>query len=100
MKAIVKVSKSSPFAKHNGLTFEVKAVMSTVVALEISQRWRDEKMTMDFGFTEIMIVDFARELQKAYDDYNWGSDTNRYRNLQLYATLNGFYSPVEWNCPA
>jgi hypothetical protein len=64
MKAIIKVSKNSSFAKFNGHTFEVKEVLSAnstnpIFAMDINGS------TTDFTSKEIMIVDLVSELNKA-----------------------------------
>lgn len=64
MKAIIKVSKNSSFAKFNGHTFEVKEVLSAnsnnpIFAMNINGS------TTDFTSKEIMIVDLFSELNKS-----------------------------------
>jgi hypothetical protein len=64
MKAIIKVSKNSSFAKFNGHTFEVKEVLSTnstnpIFAMDINGS------TTDFTSKEIIIVDLVSELNKS-----------------------------------
>ena len=64
MKAIIKVSKNSSFAKFNGHTFEVKEVLSAntnnpIFAMDINGS------TTDFTSKEIMIVDLSIEFNKS-----------------------------------
>jgi hypothetical protein len=63
MKAIIKVSKNSSFAKFNGHTFEVKEVLSAnstnpIFAMDINGS------TTDFTSKEIIIVDLVSELNQ------------------------------------
>lgn len=101
MKAIVKVNKNSSYSRFNGLTFEVKEVLSQQIALFIPSLELGKDLTTDFGHSEVIIVDIENELQKAYDNYNWGSDTRTYRNLEAYCIKNGIIvSKPKYNCPA
>jgi len=94
MKAIVNVNKKSAYSKYNGLTFDVIDVMSTIISLNIDNR------TVDFSHKELFIVDINNELQREYDNYNWGSKT--YLNqLKLYCAFNDIvYINPKYNCPA
>lgn len=58
MKAIINVSKGSAYSQYNGLTFEVKEVLSKSVAVDING------VTTDFSFSEVMIVDIYQEVNK------------------------------------
>lgn len=86
MRAIITgVKKSSGFAYLNGHTFEVKEVLSNIVALYIpSQTIAGKYDTCDFSFAEVTIVDIDEEVQKAFDAYNWGSDKKTYWPLTWY----------------
>jgi len=66
MKAILKVNKNSSYAKYNYLTFDVKEVLSNLIALNING------VTVDFQPSEVIIVDFPKEYQDAKDDNNAG----------------------------
>ncbi len=93
---ITNINKKSGYSKYKGLTFEVKEVLSTLIALNI------EGVTVDFTHHEVMIVDFNSELQKAFDRYNWdSSDYKDYRNMQKYAVTQGIkFKEPKYNCPA
>ena len=101
MKAIVNVNESSNYARFNGLTFEVAEVLSQQVAVLIPSKEFGRDIVTDFGHIEVIIVDIEKELQKAYDNYNWGSDNKTYRNLEAYCKKRAIVinKPV-YNCPA
>ena len=63
MKAIVNVSKTSAYAKYNGLTFEVKEILpiSPIIALGIVNESGITIVT-DFHFKEVFIVDIQEEI--------------------------------------
>jgi hypothetical protein len=101
MKAIVNVNKGSNYARFNGLTFEVAEVLSQQVAILIPSKELGKDVTTDFGHSEIIIVDIEKELQKAYDNYNWGSDIRTYKNLEAYCIKRGIITlKPNYNCPA
>jgi CYTH domain-containing protein len=62
MKAIVNVNKNSHYVKFNGLTFEVKELLSKQVALLIPNVEFGKDITTDFGFKEVIIVDIVDEI--------------------------------------
>jgi hypothetical protein len=93
MNAIVKVNKNSSFANLNGLTFKIKEFASKIVALNINGT------TTDFSYTEILICDFQTELQREYNNYNWGCE-NKYNRLCHYAKENKIKFDAEYTCPA
>lgn len=82
MKAIVNVNKESAYAKYNGLTFEIVEFLNTMLALNIDGR------TTDFNYKEVIILDFQKEMQEAYDDYNWDRSRARYLDLKKYRDAN------------
>ena len=89
MKAIINTKKASGFSHLNGRTFKVKEVFTSFVALEIpSQICEGRFDTCDFNHNEILIVDIDTEVQKAYDDFSWGSDNKRYIKLKDYCIAN------------
>ena len=100
MKAIVNIKKSSSNYKQlNGLTFEVSEVLSQQVALLIPNKELGKDVVTDFHHTEVMIVDIEKELQKAYDSFNWGSDSRTYRNLETYCIHNSIIlNKPKYNC--
>jgi hypothetical protein len=100
MKAIVKVKKASGFSKHNGHTFEVKEVLTSLIALLIPDE-TGKLQTVDFTHKEVLIVDLEKELQKTFDSWNWGADLRTYPNMVLYAKENKLmFSRPEYNCLA
>jgi CYTH domain-containing protein len=100
MKAIINVNKESAYAKYNGHTFEVKEFLSTVAGIKIPHEEFAE-VTADFSHTEVLIVDLQEELQKAYDNYNWGGDNRTFPNLMSYVKTNNFVMRgLKYNCPA
>lgn len=76
MKAIVKVSKTSSYSKFNGLTFEVEKLLPGMVALLIPNKEFNRNITTDFGYSEVVIVDVVKELEKASytNSFNHHSD--------------------------
>jgi hypothetical protein len=102
MRAIVtNVKKLSNYHQYNGLTFNVKEVLGKIIALQIpSLEAKNGFATVDFSFKEVTIIDIENELQNAYDDFKWGSDSRRYDNLKLYCQTRGFTVPKsKYNCP-
>jgi len=101
MKAIINIKrKSSGFSYLNGHTFEVKEVLSNLVAVQIPSRICEGRFdTCDFGFDEVIIVDIDSEMQKSLDVYNW-SGSKLYDNLLNYCTKNGIKTNEKINCPA
>jgi hypothetical protein len=93
MKAIVRVSKKSAYSVHNGLTYPVKEILGNIIALDINGK------TVDFTYREILIVDFATELQKSYDLHNWNGSGN-YIKLCAYMDANKINVKLSYNCPA
>jgi hypothetical protein len=89
MKAIVNVHKASNQSRNNGLTFRVKEVLSTIVALEIPSNEMGIDLTTDFSFREVFIVDFENELKIAYKDLTGGFDLRTFDNLCAYADNKG-----------
>lgn len=87
----------------NGRTFEVKEILSNLVALSIPSRICEGRFdTCDFGFEEVIIVDIDAEVQKAFDAYNWSGSKvyPSYSNLVNYCTKNGIKTNEKINCPA
>ena len=89
MKAIITgVKKSSGFAYLNGHTFEVKEILSNIVALSIPSKIIDGKFdTCDFSHEEVTIVDIDNEVQQAYNDFCWGNDNSTYIRLKNYCIV-------------
>lgn len=96
MKAIINVNRKSVYSKLNGLTFDVKDVMSNLISLDING------IITDFTHKEVMIVDFANELQSAYNRANWNSsDMTLLFILRSYKIDNNIGdTQLEYNCPA
>lgn len=81
MKAIIKMnsSSSSYYAKFNFLTFEVSEIGSSFVSINgLNPEFPQNKT--DFSFDEIIIVDIAKEIEKA-------KDLKKIAGLQRYCTL-------------
>jgi len=92
MKAIITgVKKSSGFHYLNGLTFEVKELLNSGVALKIPSKIIEGRYdTCDFSFSEITIVDIFLEIQNEYEDYS------RYKKLLAYCKAKGIvYSLIK-----
>jgi hypothetical protein len=88
MKAIIKTK--SPGYKHlNGKTFNVKEVFTTFVAVEVTSEFvKGGIIPTDFNHNEVLIVDIDNEIQKAFDDHNWGINHKAYINLKNYCIAN------------
>jgi hypothetical protein len=86
MNAIINIkTKTSGFSHLNGHTFQVKELFSSFCAILIPSEICDGRFdTCDFNYDEIIIVDIDNEVQKAYDNYNWGSNNKAYINLKNY----------------
>lgn len=101
MKAIINIKrKSSGFAYLNGHTFEVKSVLSNLVAVQIPSQICEGKFdTCDFAFDEVIIVDIDQEVQHQYDQYCWDGK-GCYVNLRYYCIANRIKTNEKINCPA
>ena len=58
---------------------------------------------VDFTCDEIMIVDFATEMQMAFDNHNFYGRQEHYSiyyELCMYASLKGIKFTPEYTCPA
>lgn len=103
MKAIINTKKSSGMSHLNGHTFEVKEILSNLVALRIPSQICEGKFdTCDFAFDEVIIVDIDAEVQKAYDACNWSDRicSKSYANLINYCTKNHIKTNEKINYPA
>jgi len=89
MEAIVNVNKGSSQAKNNGLTFRVKEILNSIIALEIPSEEMGLDLTTDFSFKEVFIVDFEKELEVAYKNLNSGYDLKTFDKLCAYADSKG-----------
>jgi hypothetical protein len=84
MKAIIN-TKSKSYKHLNGKTFNVKEVFSTFVSIEVTSEYvKGGIITTDFNHNEILIVDIDNEIQKAFDDHNWGGNHKTYIHLRNY----------------
>lgn len=99
MKAILNVHKKGAFGHCNGLTFEVKEVLTSgnkgvIYGLVIDGH------TTDFTEKEVMICDLQIEMQSAFDGHNWGDAeaTRKFRALEKYCIANGIKFQPEYNC--
>ena len=99
MKAIIKVNNQSAYSKYNFLTFEVKEVLRDIISIKI-----EENLSADFSIREVIIIDFDKEYQSAYDANNWAANWKNsacFHFLCEYALLNNICSKkLEYNCPA
>lgn len=96
MRAIVNIRKSSAYAEYNGLTFEVAETKANTqsekvrITLKIFRKDIGKEVSVDFSENEVIIVDFQKEIQKAYDDVNWdASRYEPYNTLQIYGKKKG-----------
>jgi hypothetical protein len=102
MKAIVKVKKASGYSQYNGRTFEVKEILSSIIALSIPSQLDIERMnTIDFSYSEVIIVDIDDEIQREYEKDCWGGGENNYQRLLRYCEVNKIsYQIPTYYCPA
>ena len=97
MRAIVKVNKNSAFSHLNGLTFDVKEVLSNIISLDV------DGITVDFSFKEVMIVDIQQESQRLYDLCNWYGNIDmlvKFNKLNDYKEQNKIKFELVYNCPS
>jgi len=83
MKVVINVHSASAYSKFNGLTFEVKEILSNLIAVSIDNR------TVDFLYKEVVIVDFQKELKEAWEKAE--NDLNVHEKLHFlrnYKTLH------------
>jgi len=100
MKAIVNVHSQSSHAHCNGLTYEVKEILS---AGKLMFCLNVDGHSTDFSPSEVAIVDFAEELQSAYDNVNWSGNTEECRlfnALEMYGKSKGINFTPTYSCPA
>ena len=102
MKAIItNVKKSSGYSDYNGLTFDVVEILSNIICINIPSKICDGRFDrVDFSYSEVTIVDIQHELQSAYDNWNWGSDTKTFINLKKYCDERGIKYKYNYNRPA
>lgn len=103
MYIILNLPKGSAYAHLNRHTFKVKETLSTFVAVDV------DGATVDFYPGEVIVVDFLKEIQAAYDAQNYFKlkfnrpaeyDGKKFRFLQKYAELNQVAYSLEYNCPS
>lgn len=101
MRAIVNVKKGSAYAKYNGLTFEVSETRADTWNEKTRITLNINGANTDFSENEVIIVDFANEIQKAYDNVNWdASRYEPYNTLKIYGKKRGVkfeptYTPAQ-----
>ena len=79
MKAVIALPNGSAYAHLNGHTFDVHEILSNIIVLDI------EGVKTDFGHSEVIIVDFPKEMQLAYDMAAWNvNELSRLHNLKEY----------------
>jgi len=88
MKAIINTT-SKNYKHLNGRTFNVKELFTSFVAIELTNEFvKGGIITTDFNHNEVLIIDIDAEVQKAYDNYNWGNDNKSYIKLKNYCISN------------
>ena len=93
MKAVVSVHKRSAYAYLNGHTFTVKSIYNSTVILDVNG------VHTSFSFSEVFIVDIQKEMQNAFNDYNFYGNTTFFK-LNTYCEKKGYKVDVINNCPA
>ena len=102
MKVIINLPASSAYSVYNKHTFPLSenCLGRSIATIALPHSSGGVRLT-DFHHKEIIIVDFQEELQRAYDNHNWGLDDSTYANLMSYALLNNIvHTPPKYNCPA
>lgn len=94
MYIILNLPKGSAYSHLNRHTFKVKEALSTFVAVDV------DGATVDFYPGEVVVVDFLKEIQSAYDTQNWNGNGKALAFLQKYAELNQVAYSLEYNCPS
>ena len=94
MYIILNLPKGSAYAHLNRHTFKVKETLSTFVAVDV------DGATVDFYPKEVVVVDFLKEIQSAYDTQNWNGNSKALAFLQKYAEVNNVAYSLEYNCPS
>jgi hypothetical protein len=62
MKVVINIKKpSSQYHKYNGLTFETRELMHSLVGVLLKEGNFNQT---DFGFSEVIIVDFQEEVKR------------------------------------
>ena len=104
MQAVV-ITKGGYASDFFGQTFNVKDLhVGGRISLDVYGH------TTDFSFSEVLIVNFQEEYQKAYDNKNWNSSSKTQfagvKSGDLYNILRDIhdlhkirFSP-KYNCPA
>jgi hypothetical protein len=88
MKAIIN-TKSASYKHLNGKTFNVKEVFSSFASVEVPSEYvKGGIIPTDFNYNEILIIDIDAEIQKAFDDHNWGINHKAYIHLKNYCIVN------------
>jgi len=103
MYIILNLPKGSAYAHLNRHTFKVKETFGNFVSIDI------DGATVDFYPGEVIVVDFLKEIQAAYDAQNYFKlkfsrpveyDGKKFRFLQKYAELNQVAYSLEYTCPS
>ena len=90
MKAIINSD-----SELKGLTFNVISVLRSVVTLNVNGEIKT------FAHNEVLIVDFQKNLQQAYNSANWNSNCiSALNSLREYQKANNIKFQPEYNCPA
>ena len=94
MYIILNLPKGSAYAHLNRHTFKVKETFGNFVSIDI------DGATVDFYPGEVIVVDFLKEIQAAYDAKNWNGSGRVLSFLQKYAELNNVAYSLDYNCPS
>jgi hypothetical protein len=100
MKVIINVPAESAYSKYNFLTFEVDSIIGNSVLLVALE----SEIKADFSMREVIVVDFDKTFQAAYDNINWNSShesRKAFSFLNEYALIHNIcHSQLKYNCPA
>ena len=95
MKAILNVNHNSAYSHQNLLTFNVNMIVSeNLINLNF------KGFTADFSAKEIIVIDFEKEMQAAFDDFNFSGNSKRYNFLKNYQEIHKIKFEPIFNCPA
>lgn len=92
MKAIINVNSKNQYSKFNGLTFPVKEINNSFVAIDLNGA------TTDFTHKEVLIVDFQKEIQNTRNRNDWGytSALKELEALKSYQKANNIIFETEF----
>jgi hypothetical protein len=93
MRAILQTDDRN-YLKYNGITYKVSEMTDTYIQLEIPKS-EEIMLKINFHYSQVMIVDFSKEIQKAYDDETHFTAVALFNRLQNYAYIKRIFYDIE-----